>query len=139
VLLGLEGERVHVNTSGGDIGVVLERLHLIEIAALAHLEAIVAVELEERGDDRVLARHALQTSNGVGGLQNGAVPPVGVVERLLALPGIDSGIIACHKRVALDNPHELLARVVEVQLELVGGGCNRLTASELEGLDQVLV
>ncbi len=27
VVLGVEGEGVHVNTNGGDVGVVLERLH----------------------------------------------------------------------------------------------------------------
>jgi len=39
----------------------------------------------------------------------------------------------------LDNPDKLLTRVVEVELELVGRGGDGLTASELEGLDQVLV
>ena len=139
MLLGLEGKRVHIDASGGHIGVVLERLDLVEIAALAHLEAIVAVELEERSDDWVLAAHTLEAGVGVRGLQDGAVPPIGVVERLLALPGVDGGIIACHEAVALDNPDELLARVVEVQLELVGRGGDGLTASELQALNQVLV
>ena len=118
---------------------VLERLDLVEIAALAHLEAVVAVELEERSDDWVLAAHTLEAGVGVRGLQDGAVPPIGVVERLLALPGVDGGIIAGHEAVALDNPDELLARVVEVQLELVGRGGDRLTAGELQALNQVLV
>jgi hypothetical protein len=39
---------------------------------------------------------------------------------LLALPGIDDSVIARHEGIALDNPDELLARVIEVELELVG-------------------
>ena len=139
VLLGLERERVHVDAHRGDVRVVLERLHLVEIAALAHLEAIVAVQLEERRDARVLARHALHTRHGVARLEHAAVPPVTKVEGLLALPGVHDRVVARHERVALDHPHELLARVVEVQLELVGARRDRLLARELERLDQVLV
>jgi len=39
----------------------------------------------------------------------------------------------------LDNPDELLARVVEVELDLVGGGSNGLITSELDLLEEVLV
>jgi len=63
VLLGLERERVHIDTSGGDVGVVLERLDLVEIAALAHLEPVVAVELEQRSDDWVATRHTLNAGD----------------------------------------------------------------------------
>ena len=65
MLLGLESEGVHVDADRGDVRVVLERLHLVEIATLAHLEAVVAVELEEGRNARVLARHALDTRDGV--------------------------------------------------------------------------
>ena len=139
MLLGLEGERVDVDADRRHVGVVLERLDLVEVAALANLEAVVAVELEQGRDARVLARHALKARDGVARLQHGPVPPVAEVERLLALPRVDDRVVAADIRVALDNPHELLARVVEVQLELVGGARDGLTARELEGLDQVLV
>ncbi len=139
VLLGLEREGVDVDTNRGDVGVVLVRLDLVEVAALTNLEAVVAVELEERGDNRVATSHALKAGDGVARLEDGAVPPVREVEGLLALPGVDDGVIARHEGVALDNPHKLLARVVEVELELVGGGRDGLTASELEGLNQILV
>jgi len=43
VLLGLQSKGVHVDTNGGHVGVVLEGLHLVEIAALATLEPVVAV------------------------------------------------------------------------------------------------
>jgi len=139
VLLGLEGERVDVDADRRHVGVVLERLDLVEVASLANLEAVVAVELEQGRDARVLARHALKARDGVARLQHGPVPPVAEVERLLALPRVDDAVVAADIRVALDNPHELLARVVEVQLELVGGARDGLAARELEGLDEVLV
>uniref|UniRef100_A0A6C0B2C9 Uncharacterized protein n=1 Tax=viral metagenome TaxID=1070528 RepID=A0A6C0B2C9_9ZZZZ len=41
--------------------------------------------------------------------------------------------------IGLDNPDKLLARVVEVELDLVRRGANRLITSELELLDEVLV
>ena len=139
VLLGLERKRVHVDSNRGNVRVVLVRLHLVEIAALANLEPVVAVELQERRDDGVLARHALVARDGVARLEHRAVPPVREVEGLLALPGVDRRIIARDEGVTLHDPHKLLARVVEVQLELVGRGRDGLTARELEGLDQVLV
>ena len=139
MLLGLESEGVHVDAHRRYVGVVLVGLYLVEVAALAYLEAVVAVELEEGGDARVLARHALHTRDGVARLQHGAVPPVGVVERLLALPEEGVRVAAGHEGVTLHNPHKLLARVVEVQLQLVRRGGDGLRARELEGLDQVLV
>jgi len=139
VLLGREGERVHVDADGRHVGVVLVGLHLVEIAALANREAVVAVELEQGRDNRVVASHALHTRDGVAGLQARAVPPVGVVEGLLALPGVDDVVIAADEGVTLHNPDELLARVVEVQLQLVGGAVDGLGTRVLEGLDEVLV
>jgi len=70
VLLRLEREGVDVDTNRRDIGVVLVRLDLVEVASLADLEAVVAVELDERRDARVLARHALNTRDGVARLQD---------------------------------------------------------------------
>ncbi len=134
-----ERERVDVDTDGRDVGVVLVRLDLVEVATLTDLEAVVAVELEERRDDGVLAGHALDASNGVTGLEDRAIPPVGEVERLLALPGVDDGVITGDIRVTLDNPDELLNGVVEVELDLVRGGRDRLRARELEDIDEVLV
>jgi hypothetical protein len=139
VLLRLESEGVDVDTNGRDVGVVLVRLDLVEVATLTNLEAIVAVELEESSDDRVFTGHTLNTSDGVTRLEDRAVPPVREVEGLLTLPGVDDGVIAGDERVTLDNPNKFLTRVVEVQLELVGRRGDGLTASELEGLNEVLV
>ena len=64
-----------------------------------------------------------------------------VVERLAAVDLSDESLVrrAINERVALDNPHQLLHRVVEVQLDLVGRRRDRLSARELELLNQVLV
>ncbi len=139
MLFRLEREAVHVDTHRRDVGVVLVRLDPVEVVTVTHREAVVAVQLEECSDGRVLARHALHAGHRVTALEHAAVPPVGVVERLLALPGVDDVVIAADEAVALDHPHELLARVVEVQLQLVRAGGDGLTASELEHIDQVLV
>ena len=66
---------------------------------------------------------------------------VRVVERLAAVDLLDEDLVgrAVDERVALDNPHELLHRVVEVQLDLVRRGRDRLGARELQLLDEVLV
>ena len=139
MLLRLESEGVDVDADRGHVGVVLVRLHLVEVAAFADLEAIVAVELEQGSHDRVATSHTFYASDGVTRLQHGAVPPIGEVEGLLALPGVDNSVIARHERIALDNPHELLARVVEVELQLVAGAGDGLSTSELQGLNQILV
>ncbi len=137
--LRLESEGVHVDTNSGDVGVVLVRLHKVEVSTLTHLETVVAVELEESSDYRVLAGHTLNASHGVTRLEAGTIPPVRVVEGLLALVGADNRVIARHERITLDNPDELLHGVVEVELELVGRGGDRLTTSELENINEVLV
>ena len=59
----------------------------------------------------------------------------GLVQDLTTLEGravVDVGI-------GLDNPDELLARMVEVELDLVAGRADRLVTSELELLNQVFV
>jgi len=119
--------------------VVLEGLHLVEVASLTHLEPVVAVQLQQGSHGGVVAGQALHAGHGVTRLQDGAVPPIGVVERLLALPGVDHVVVAGHEGIALHHPDQLLARVVEVQLQLVAGGGDGLTARELQGLNQVLV
>ncbi len=139
MLLGLEGKGVHVDTNSGDVGVVLVRLDQVEVLALALGEPIVSVELNLGSHHRVLAGEALHAGHGVTRVEDGAVPPVGVVEGLLSLEGADGGIVAGDEGIALDNPDKLLGGVVEVELDLVGRGGDGLGTSELELLDQVLV
>jgi hypothetical protein len=122
VVLGLERKGVYVDTLGRAVGVVLEGLDQVEVLALTNREAIVTVELEKSSYYRVLARHALDTRDRVSRVIDRAVPPVRVVKGLLALVGVDNGVVARDEGITLYNPDELLARVVEVELELVGGG-----------------
>ena len=139
MLLRLESKGVDVDTDRRDVGVVLVRLDFVEVATLTNLETIVAVELDQGSDTRVATGHTLNTGDGVTRLQHGAVPPVREVEGLLTLPRVDDIAVTADEGIALDNPDELLTRVVEVELELVGAGSDGLTASELENLNQVLV
>jgi len=134
-----EGKGVYVDTSGGAIGVVLVGLHFVEVASLAHLEAVMTVELKESGDDRVLSSHTLDSGVGETAKLDGAIPEVGVVEGLLTIPVVDNGGIARHEGIALDNPDELLHGVVEVELDLVGRRGDGLATGELENLNEVLV
>jgi hypothetical protein len=55
VLFRAQGEGVHVDTSIGAAGVVLEGLDNIEVRSLTLREAVLAVELELGSDDGVLA------------------------------------------------------------------------------------
>jgi hypothetical protein len=139
VLFRLESKAVHVHTNSRDVSVVLVRLYPVEVVTIADGESVVTVELEESSDSRVLTSHTFNTSDGVTRLEYRAVPPVREVEGLLTLPGVDDVVIARHEGIALDNPDELLTRVVEVQLELVGAGSDGFTTSELENIDEVLV
>ncbi len=70
MLLRLEGEGVDVDANRRDVGVVLVRLDLVEVASLTYLEAVVTVELDERRYARVAARHALNARDGVARLKD---------------------------------------------------------------------
>jgi len=70
VLLRLEGEGVDVDANRRDVGVVLVRLDLVEVASLTYLEAVVTVELDERRYARVGTRHALNARDGVARLKD---------------------------------------------------------------------
>ena len=69
-------------------------------------------------------------------------PVIGVVEGLLTSGFRDprhGGRVAVDEGVALHNPDEFLHGVVEVHLDLVGGGSHGLITSELDLVDEVLV
>ena len=217
MLLGAEGERVHVDARIRGTGVVLEGLDLVEVGSLTLREAVLAVELELGRDDRVLApavhvksslgehegagighigagdtvglatRGAVLVEGGVvsgspllvdgeagvvvhgtsllekagsvdegvgaGGLRGATegvdgvgegVDGVRVVERLgtqstvKCLAAVKGGTVV-DVGVGLDNPDELLAGVVEVELDLVRGRADGLVTRELELLNEVLM
>jgi len=94
---------------------VLERLYEVEVAAVALREPVLAVQLD-LGDRR-----------GVAAVE------IRVAERAVFL-----GIAVLVDGV-LDHPHDLLARVVELHADLVGGGGQRLRTRELQLLNEVLV
>ena len=81
-----------------------------------------------------------ESVDGVGKSING----VSVVEGL-GTKSLEQSLASLEGRavvdvgVGLDNPDELLARVVEVELDLVAGRADRLVTSELELLNQILV
>jgi len=65
---------------------------------------------------------------------------IGVVERLgTTNRGKPLGSRAVNEGIALDDPEELLHGVVKVELDLVGGGGDGLSASVLHLLNEVLV
>ena len=138
MILGVKGKRVDVDADRGDVRVVLVRLDQVEVGTLTLGESVVAVELNLGRNRGVLARKALNTRDGVAGLERRAIEPIGEVERLLALVDIHRAV-AGRERITLGNPDELLARVVEGHLDLVRGRRNRLGARELELLNQILV
>ena len=65
MLLGAEGEGVHIDTSIGVASVVLEGLNNVEVRSFALREAILAVELELGSDNGVLAP-TVHVQSGLG-------------------------------------------------------------------------
>jgi hypothetical protein len=85
----------------------------------------------------------LGSTEGVDGIGEG-INGISVVEGL-GTKGVVKGLAALKRGavvdvlVGLDNPNKLLNGVVEVELDLVTGGTDRLVTSELKLLNEVLV
>ena len=95
------------------------------------------------GDEGVGARGLGGATESVDGRREG-INGIGVVEGLSTedleeSTGSLEGGAVINVSIGLDNPDELLARVVEVDLDLVGGRTDGLITSELELLNEVLV
>jgi hypothetical protein len=94
-------------------------------------------------NESTLAGNLGGSTEGVDGVGK-SIDGIRVVEGL----GTE-GLVECHATlqrravvdvgIGLDNPNELLARVVKVQLDLVGRRSDGLVTCELELLDEVLV
>lgn len=69
--------------------------------------------------------------------QGGKIKGIGVVEPLGTTDR--SGSNGINVQVGLNNPDEFLNRVVEVEFDLVGGGVDRFSTSELELFNEVFV
>ena len=95
-------------------------------------------------DERVRAiGDGERTTEGVDSVRQ-SINGIGVVERLGTQSLVEHGTALQRRAVVnvgirLDNPDELLARVIEVQLNLVGRRTYRLVTSELKLLNQVLM
>jgi len=91
----------------------------------------------------VVSGDGLRSSEGVDGVGEG-INGISVVEGLGAKNLEEKGVANKGRAVVdvligLDDPNQLLNGVVEVELDLVGRGTNRLITSELELSNQVLV
>ena len=194
VFLGAQSKGVHVDTSIGGTGVVLEGLNSVEVRTLTLGEAVLAVELQLGSDNGVLTpavhiegslrKHegtSISEGGTIGGGTSGSVTTnntakfeetrginhligtrnsafrserhhsvgegingISIVEGLGTKSleqsgGVDQGRAVVNVGIGLNDPDELLARVVEVQLDLVGGRTDRLVTSELDLLNEVLV
>ena len=105
VLEGCECSGPDVDTRGRAAVEVLVGLDLVEVSCGADGEAVVAVELD------------LGVGEGVT-TGEGTTSLVGVVSPVVGADGVAVGDVG----VELDDPGEELAGVVEVELNLVGGG-----------------
>jgi len=108
-----------------------------DVNASSLLEKTSRVDEGRVGANTVLGAESMdRVREGINGIS--------VVEGLGA-EGLVEGVSGNQRRavvnvgIRLHDPDKLLARVVEVELDLVGGGSNRLVSSELELLEQVLV
>jgi len=99
---------------------------------------------ETRGcDEGTRTRGLGGATKGVDGVGE-SIDGIGVVEglgtkRLVKGHATLEGGAVIHVGIGLDNPDKLLAGVVEVELDLVGGGADGLVTRELELLNEVLV
>jgi len=122
VLLGLQAERVHVDTGRrGNVLVVLVGLHQVEVGTITLVEAIVAVELH-LGSDNGVATGGIARSDSIG-----------VVEGIMRHSG------STRESAGLDDPDQFFTWVIEVQLDLVVGARGGFVTGKLELLDQILV
>ena len=130
--LGIEGE-----VGGGTVPVRATTDG--DVSGTGHLE-------EARGGDELVAAGAGSlggATEGMDGLGEG-VDGIRVVEGLGTESAVEEatgieGRAVVNVGIGLDNPDKLLAGVVEVELDLVGGGADRLVTRELELLNEILV
>ena len=155
VLLGLERERVRVDTGRGVTGVVVEGLHLVEVLTLLLLETVLAVEDELEGVKGADSLLGVLLGGDTGGVQRGtnrgdgheAVGQIGSVERV----GLENDVVVVGRGGEVpqgvlvggnvgEAPHELLDGVVVGEADLLGTGRgDGVSTGVLHLLDQVLV
>ena len=156
MLLGLERERVRVDTGVGRTGVVVERLNLVEVLTRLLLEAVLTVKHKLEGVDgtdsllgellRAASRANLyhggtrkrRGDEAVGSLNGGSIG----LEDNLSVSSLGREVPETLMVVVLgETPDELLDGVVVREADLLGttGGGDSVSASVLNLLDEVLM
>ena len=155
VLLGLERERVRVDTGHGRTSVVVVGLHLVEVLTTLLLETVLAVKDELEGVEGTadLLNEAGVTTDVTGG-EEGRTSAGGGDEGVTRTNGVGVGLEhnvggnggvgevpeGVLGRGVGEAPHELLDGVVVREADLLGtGGGDGVGAGVLNLLDQVLV
>ena len=144
-----EGAGIRDSGAGGESVILVEdTLGSVPVLVAIHSTARDGISgtghLENTsGDEGVGARGLGGATKSVDGRREG-INGIGVVEGLSTEDleentGSLKGGAVINVSIGLDNPDELLARVVEVDLDLVGGRTDGLITSELELLNEVLV
>jgi hypothetical protein len=110
----------------------------VDISGTSVVEEAGSADVRAGGEGNTVV--GTESHDGVGEGING----VGVVEGLSTEEAVKNGVglegrAIVNVLVGLDNPDKLLNGVVEVELDLVGRGTDRLITGELELLDEVLV
>ena len=126
----------HEGTGVGESRTKSGGINTGDIGGLVHLEHTTR-------DDTVSTGGGVVTTEGVDGVGK-SINGISVVEGLGTKGLVKSGTTlkrgaVIHVGIRLHNPHKFLTGVVEVQLDLVGRGTDRLVTSELHLLDEVLV
>lgn len=154
VLLGLERERVRIHTGRGVTGVVVVRLHLVEVLTLLLLEPVLAVKHKLEGGHGTRGLLGVLLGGNTGGVERGtdggdgneAVGEVGSIEHVGLENDIVGGILGGEvpKLGASggvgEAPDELLDGVVVRETDLLGLTIgDGVGTSVLNLLDEVLV
>jgi hypothetical protein len=109
-----------------------------DIGGTGVVEETGSADVRAGGEGNTVVR--AESHDGVGE----GIDGVGVVEGLSTEEAVKNGVglkrrAVVNVLVGLDNPDKLLNGVVEVELDLVGGGTDGLITGELKLLDEVLV
>ncbi|MCJ7801973.1 MAG: hypothetical protein MUP82_06410 [Candidatus Marinimicrobia bacterium] len=123
---------------GGTVPVSSETSIKLHVKSTGILEEATSINVSTRVSSN--GSGSTESMDSVGEGINGISVVEGLGTKDLEQKGIASqGRAVIHVLIGLDNPDKLLHGVVEVELDLVGGGTDRLVTSELELSNQVLV
>ena len=134
---GREPDGIRANAAVGTGGGTLPPAGTVDVNRAGIVEHVVVDEgLGGEGGGFLGAEGVDGVGEGIDGV--GVVEGLGAEEVVEELTALQGGAVV-NVAVGLDDPDELLDGVVEVELDLVGGGADGLVTGELELLDEVLV